>query len=90
MSGDRGDPLVQLGTLDALLTGRDYGQIVAGQRAGTLLAERDGGQRLVVAMTDELQRPLARDDDAELAAAAVPWAQTEEFWGQADPQVLAG
>ncbi|HEX9536663.1 MAG TPA: hypothetical protein VGA04_00645 [Streptosporangiaceae bacterium] len=92
MSSDRGDPLVQLGTLEALLTGRDYGQIVAGQRAGTVLAERDGGQRLVVAMTDELQRPLARSADAELplAAAAVPWAQTEEFWGQADPQVLAG
>ncbi len=85
MSGDRGDPLVQLGTLEALLTGRDYGQIVAGQWAGTVLTERHGGQRLVVAMTDELQRPLARADDAELAAAAVPWGDRGVL-RQADPQ----
>jgi hypothetical protein len=36
------DPLVQLGTLEALLTGRDYEQIVAGPRAGQALAIRDG------------------------------------------------
>jgi hypothetical protein len=49
------DPLVQLGTLEALLTGRDYEQIVAGPRAGHVLATQDGGERLVVTLTDELQ-----------------------------------
>lgn len=38
------DPLVQLGTLEALLTGRDYEHIVAGPRAGQALATQDGGQ----------------------------------------------
>ena len=32
------DPLVQLGTLEALLTRRDYALIVAGSRAGHALA----------------------------------------------------
>jgi hypothetical protein len=80
------DPLVQLGTLEALLTGRDYEQIVAGPRAGLALAIRAGGQRMVVTLSDELQAALADADDRQLASVAVPWAQTEEFWGQGDPQ----
>jgi hypothetical protein len=83
------DPLVQLGTLEALLTGRDYDQIVAGPRAGQALATQDGGERLVVTVTDELQTALADADDARLASVAVPWSQTDEFFGQGDPQVLA-
>ncbi len=84
------DPLVQLGTLEALLTGRDYEQIVVGPRAGQMLATQDGGERLVVTLTDELQAALAGANDARLASAAVPWSQTEEFFGQGDPQILAG
>jgi hypothetical protein len=83
------DPLVQLGTLEALLTGRDYEQIVAGPRAGHVIANQDGGERLVVTLTDELQTALADADDAQLASVAVPWSQTDEFSGQGDPQVLA-
>ena len=83
------DPLVQLGTLEALLTGRDYEQIVAGPRAGQVIANQDSGERLVVTLTDELQTALADADDAQLATVAVPWSQTDEFFGQGDPQVLA-
>jgi hypothetical protein len=82
------DPLVQLGTLEALLTGREYEQIVAGQRAGHVLAAQDGGEHVVVTLTDELQAALAGADDAQLASIAVPWSQTEEFFGQGDPQIL--
>lgn len=84
------DPLVQLGTLEELLTGREYEQIVAGPRAGHVLATHDGGERLVVTLTDELQAALAAADDAQLASIAVPWSQTEEFFGQGDPQILTG
>jgi hypothetical protein len=82
------DPLVQLGTLEALLTDRSYEQIVTGPRAGQALAIRDGGERQVVTLTDELQVALADADDEQLASVAVPWSQTEEFWGQGDPQDL--
>jgi hypothetical protein len=83
------DPLVQLVTLEGLLTGRDYDQIVAGPRAGAVLASQDGGQRQVVTLTDELQAALADADDAQLASVAVPWSQTGEFWGQGDLWILA-
>lgn len=39
-------------------------------------------------LTDELQAALAHADDAQLASVAVPWSQTEEFFGQGDPHIL--
>jgi hypothetical protein len=84
------DPLVQLGTLEALLTERDYAQIVTGPRAGRPLAIQDRGERLVVTLTDELQAALADAEEAVLASVAEPWARTEEFSGQGDPQLLTG
>lgn len=84
------DPVVQLGTLEALLTGREYEQVMAGPRAGHVLAAQDGGERLVVTLTDELQAALADAGDTQLAAVAAPWSQTEEFFGHGDPQILAG
>ena len=83
------DPLVQMGTLEALLTGRDYDQIVAGPRAGQTLASQDRGERLVVTLTDELRDALAHAGNERLTSIAVPWSQTDEFFGQGDPQLLA-
>ena len=84
------DPVVQMGTLEGLLTGRDYQQIADGPRAGHIVAVKDGGQRMVVALTDELQAALAGAGDARLRSVAVPWSQTEEFFGHGDPEILAG
>jgi hypothetical protein len=84
------DPLVQLGTLEALLTARDYAQIVTGPRAGRPLAAQGSGERLVVTLTDELQAALADADEALLASVAEPWARAEEFSGHGDSQLLAG
>jgi hypothetical protein len=83
------DPTVQLWKLEALLTSRDYDQIAVGPRAGKALVIRDEGEGAVVTLTDELQDALATADGAQLASVAVPWSQTEEFWGQGDPQILA-
>ena len=83
------DPLVQLGTLEALLTGREYELIVAERRAGRPLAIRHGGGRMVVTLTDQLQAALAAADRQQLASVAVPWSQTDEFWGRGDPEDLA-
>lgn len=84
------DPGVQLGTLEALLTGRDYEQIVAGPRAGRALAISDGDECVIQTLTDELQDALADADDGQLASVAVSWMQTEEFRGQGDPKKLTG
>lgn len=77
------DPVVQMGTLEELLTGRDYDSVMADERCGKDLAVRDGGERLVLTMTDSLTAALAEADEGRLAAVAEPWAQTEEFFGSA-------
>lgn len=80
------EPLVQLGTLEELLTGRPYEDIVADDR---IIADADGGERLVMRVSQSLVRALASASSQDLSEVAVPWSQTEEFWGQADPAELA-
>jgi hypothetical protein len=82
------DPVVQGGTLEELLTGRPYEQIEQDPRSGQALAVRDGGERLVLTLTDGLIDALAQSSPDQLAAAAIPWSQTEEFWGTGDPAEL--
>ena len=90
VTGNGVDPVVQVGTLEALLTGRGYDEILQGHhRTGTIVAARNDGQQLVVTLTGELQAALSQADHARLAAVAVPWLQTEEFSGQDDPGIAA-
>ena len=84
------DAVVQMGTLEAQLTGRDYDAITAGPRSGHMVASGDGGQKFVIALTDELKDALACADQDQLRSAAGPWSQTEEFFGQGDPDILTG
>ena len=77
------DPVVMMGTLEELLTGRPYDEVINDPRGGHIVAIRDEGQLLVVALTDALSRALAAASPQRLADVAVPWAATEEFWGQA-------
>jgi hypothetical protein len=88
VSGNGIEPVVQMGTLEALLTGRTYDDVMAEHPGGWQVAVRDGGERLVMRLSDELSEVLANATDNTLAAVAVPWSQTEEFWGQGDPQIL--
>jgi hypothetical protein len=83
------DPVVQLGTLEELLTGRPYHDVVDDPRSGHNLAMRDGGERLVVTLTDSLAATLAEASDETLERVARPWSQSDEFWNSADPSDLA-
>lgn len=80
------DPIVQMGTLEEILTGRDYDEVVSENR---VIADADGGEQLVVRLSAELTAALSDATDATLADAAARWSQTEEFWGAADPTDLA-
>ena len=82
------DPVVQLGTLESLLTGRDYDEVVADPRSGEALAVRDRGERVVVTLTDALRDALANAGREQLAAVAVAWSRTEEFWGMGEPDAV--
>jgi hypothetical protein len=83
------DPVVQLGTLEELLTGRSYDEIAEDPRSGHLVGTRDGGERVVCTITDSLMAALAQASSEALQRIAEPWSQTEEFWGTADPEGLA-
>jgi hypothetical protein len=83
------DPVVQLGKLEELLTGRAYDDVVADPRSGHAIAVKDEGERVVVTLTGSLTSALAETTDAALDQVARPWSETEEFWGEADPATLA-
>jgi hypothetical protein len=83
------DPVVQLGTLEELLTGRSYDEIANDPRSGHAVETRDGGERVVCTITDSLMTALAQASGEALQRIAEPWSQTEEFWGAADPDELA-
>lgn len=82
------EPVVQLGTLEELLTNRPYDEVADNPRNGHAVAVRGNGERLVLTITDSLATALAQATDEDLQRIAVPWSQTEEFWGAADPDVL--
>jgi hypothetical protein len=83
------DPLVQMGTLEALLTGEQYDVVASRPRAGQQVARRSQEGPWVVTLTDELQAALAAAPRDQIVAVAVQWLQTEEFRGQGDPETLA-
>jgi hypothetical protein len=83
------DPVIQMSTLEALLTGDHYDVIARRPRAGHVVAERGQGQTLVVTLTDELQAALAAAPGDQIVAAATPWSHDEEWDGVADPETLA-
>ncbi|HEX3787490.1 MAG TPA: hypothetical protein VHW44_06480 [Pseudonocardiaceae bacterium] len=82
------DPVVQLGTLESLLTGAGYSEVIGKPRQGHPLAVRDGGECLVLTITDELRDALATASNTALHTVAGRWAATDEFGGQAEPEML--
>jgi hypothetical protein len=83
------DASVILATLEALLTGRDYDEIMKGPRQAHLSAGQDDYHLQVLTVTDEIQAAPAIASNKRLTGVAVTWSQTEEMRG-ADPEGLAG
>lgn len=88
--GGRIDPIVVLGTVTALLTGRTFGEVLAAGDRRDPVAMQDDGTELVLRVDDVAVDALTGADDAALTAVAVPWSQTEELAGASDPEQLAG
>ena len=72
------EPIVIMGSLEAILTGRDFDEVCDNPRQGLMLVyEADGGTS-VTALTDELRDALASSDENRLRAAGAELAATEE------------
>lgn len=80
------DPVVELGSLETLLTGRTFDEILDDEREPVV--ERHDGEEVVVRISEHLERALVDVTDAHLAEVAVPWSGTEELAGS-DPADLA-
>ncbi|GCD21280.1 hypothetical protein ACFO3K_03015 [Cellulomonas algicola] len=81
------EPVVHLGTLEELLTGRTFEEVLDDAPTSPV-ADRHGGEELVVRLTDALTRALADVSDGRLDEVAVSWSETDELEG-ADPADLA-
>lgn len=83
------DPVVMISTLESILTGVPYDEIIGGPRAGHVLDDRNSGERLVVALSDEIHEALAAADRESIARVVPDWLATDEFqmthgWSEAD------
>ncbi|XVU23042.1 hypothetical protein ACQPZJ_38130 [Actinoplanes sp. CA-054009] len=77
------DPVVNLGRLEEILTGRPYADVVAQPRQGKAVS--DGAtEQVIVAVTDSLRDALAAAAPGVLEGAGARLAATEELAG-ADP-----
>jgi hypothetical protein len=83
------EPVVQLGTLESLLEGVERSVVSQRERSGRVIAHADGGERLVVTLSDEFQAALAAASRERLMEVAEPWARSEEFWDRVDTAALA-
>ena len=72
------EPIVIMGSLEAILTRRDFDEVYENPRQGLMLAYEEDGGTSVTALTDELRDALAACDESRLREAGVELAGTEE------------
>lgn len=89
LNGGGIEPVVQLGKLEGLLTGRTFLEVLEESKVNKPLAMRDGGEVQVFKLSGTLTQALSEASADDLARVAQPWAQIEEFGGWADPTILA-
>jgi hypothetical protein len=80
------EPVVFMGVLEEVLTGVSYDEIAT---TDPVVADRDGGERLIVGLTETLTDALAAVEADALMTVAGSWSQAEEFGGVAEPSTLA-
>lgn len=82
------EPTVTLGMLEEMLTGKTFDEQLADKGSRPVVATREGGERMVVRIGDDLVASLAAAPGDRLRELAQPWSQIEEFWGHGDPVSL--
>jgi hypothetical protein len=87
--GTRIEPVVTLGKLEELLTGKTFEQRLSDPASRPLIASAHDDSVVVVKLADSFVQALADAGKPRLDALAVPWSQMEELGGMADPAALA-
>jgi hypothetical protein len=81
------EPVVLMGQLEGLLTGRSVMEVLD-DPGHSPVAQRDGGERLVIPVGERLEAALASLDETRIPDIAASWARAEEFWGVVGPTDL--
>ncbi|TWG06784.1 hypothetical protein FHX80_115280 [Streptomyces brevispora] len=85
------DPVVELMTAEALVTGRSAAAVRSDPRHGSLVAMVGDGELVVVTLTDTIRDSLATCGAESLRDVATNWSGAEgSFAYPADPDDLAG
>ncbi len=85
----RMEPTMWMSKLEEILTGRSSEDVLQ-DPTGHVVASRDGGERLIIALTTRLQDALAGIDDDAVDATAAQWAAPDEYYGTStDPELAA-
>lgn len=82
------EPVVVLGQLEAVLTGRPVMDILR-DPGHKQVAIRDGGERLVIPVGARLEQALATLEQPAILGVAEAWSQAEELYGRAQADDLA-
>jgi hypothetical protein len=82
------DPVVQLGVLEEMLTRVGFYAQLDDPLSRPMIAERDGGERLVLKIGDKFSAALASAEEVQLRDLALPWSEIEEFYGDASVEGL--
>jgi hypothetical protein len=83
------DPTTDLNAVHALLAGAGP-DIVLDQLRDAVIAERDGGERLVLSICAEVRDSLAASTPGDRQSAAVRWVEAEAPYRQVDVEGLSG
>jgi hypothetical protein len=81
-------PPAQTATLELLLTTRNH-LAVNGSSDHHVVADMGDGAQVVYRLPSSLLGALTAASPQQLREVAGPWAATEEFWGEADPDHLS-
>lgn len=83
------DPTTDLIAVHALLTG-GHPDVVLDQPGDAVIAERDGGERLILSISAEVRDSLAASTPGDLQSAAAEWVEVKAAKRQVDVEGISG
>lgn len=88
LTGGPVDPVVLLGSLEEFVVGRSFEEQLADPDSRRIVADQNGGERLVIRIDDALVSALGSLDHDRVPELASQWASAEEFGGEASAALL--
>ena len=82
------DPVVLLGSLEEFVVGRSFEEQLSDPDSRRIVADQNGGARLIIRIDDALVAALGSLDRDRVPELAGQWASAEEFGGEVNVALL--